>query len=499
MPSSKTTPPLRGTPPQEGNAHPKDGAQNSPPLEGWQAQPDAQFPSAGGVARSDGVVVPKLRFPEFREAGAWKTETLGSVATISTEKVGDQSCIPMSITSGVGLVSQQDKFGRIIAGSSYKNYLQLKQNDFAYNKSATKEYPEGYLALYSGEALAAVPNSIFTCFRINGTSPAPKYLDYLFHCNLHGKWLQKFIQVGARAHGSLSINDSDLLALPVPLPEGPLSLTEQQKIADCFASLDERITLEAQKLDTLKTHKKGLMQQLFPAVGETLPKLRFPEFRDAGEWDERELGPLTIKVGSGITPTGGDKNYKTKGRPFVRSQNVGWGELILNDVAFIDEETHQSFDSTEIKVSDVLLNITGASIGRSAVADSRIVGGNVNQHVCIIRAQQVELNPALLNHFLISERGQKQIDSFQAGGNRQGLNFAQIRSFVIPLPPTEHEQRRIATCLASLDDLITAQTQKLAALKTHKKGLMQQLFPSVGGVPEGQGGSPSVGGVAGEA
>jgi type I restriction enzyme S subunit len=132
--------------------------------------------------------------------------------------------------------------------------------------------------------------------------------------------------------------------------------------------------------------------------------------------------------------------------------------------------------------SDVLLNITGASIGRSAIADSRIVGGNVNQHVCIIRVKRDELNPVLLNQFLISERGQKQIDSFQAGGNRQGLNFAQIRSFEIPLPPTEKEQQRIADCLSSLDALIAAESQKLAALKTHKKGLMQQLFPS----PEGE-------------
>ena len=210
------------------------------------------------------------------------------------------------------------------------------------------------------------------------------------------------------------------------------------------------------------------------------PTLRFPEFRESGGWYERELGSLTTKVGSGITPPGGDKNYITEGRPFVRSQNVGWGELILNDVAFIDEETHQSFDSTEIKVSDVLLNITGASIGRSAVADSRIAGGNVNQHVCIIRAKQDELHPALLNHFLISERGQKQIDSFQAGGNRQGLNFAQIRSFKIPLPPTESEQHRIADCLDSIDDLITLEAKKLGTLKTHKKGLMQQLFPAEG-------------------
>ena len=234
------------------------------------------------------ALTPKLRFPEFRVGEGWTTETLGSVASISTEKVGDKACVPMSITSGVGLVSQQEKFGRIIAGSSYKNYLLLKKNDFAYNKSATKEYPEGFLSLYTGDELAAVPNSIFTCFRIKGDAPAPQYLNYLFHGNLHGQWLRKFIQVGARAHGSLSINDSDLLALPVPLPKGQSSLAEQQKIAECLTSLDEVIAAQTQKLDALKTHKKGLMQQLFPREGETFPRLRFPEFRAAGDWVDRK-------------------------------------------------------------------------------------------------------------------------------------------------------------------------------------------------------------------
>lgn len=83
----------------------------------------------------------------------------------------------MSITSGVGLVSQEDKFGRVIAGDSYKNYLLLKPNDFAYNKSATKEYPEGFLTLYSGTKLAAVPSSIFTCFRIKRESPDAQFLN----------------------------------------------------------------------------------------------------------------------------------------------------------------------------------------------------------------------------------------------------------------------------------------------------------------------------------
>jgi type I restriction enzyme, S subunit len=210
------------------------------------------------------------------------------------------------------------------------------------------------------------------------------------------------------------------------------------------------------------------------------PRLRFPEFRDAGEWEDRELGSMTNKIGSGITPLGGDKTYKPSGRPFIRSQNVGWGHLLLDDVAFIDEEAHASFDGTEILPDDVLLNITGASIGRSAIADARIIGGNVNQHVCIIRVKRGELKPILLNQFLISERGQAQINSFQAGGNRQGLNFAQIRSFKIPLPPTVKEQTKIADCLASLDACVAAQGRKVEALKVHKRGLMQQLFPRKG-------------------
>ena len=424
-------------------------------------------------------LVPKLRFPEFQETGSWRTEKLGSVASISTEKVGSNTCVPMSITSGVGLVSQEEKFGRVIAGDSYKNYLLLKPNDFAYNKSSTKEYPEGFLTLYSGAELAAVPNSIFTCFRVKGESPDPRFLNYQFSDNLHGRWLRNFIQVGARANGALSINDDDLMALPVPMPSGITAVIEQQKIADCLSSLDELIAAQACKVEALKTHKKGLMQQLFPREGETQPRLRFPEFEIAGDWGDVELGSKASKVGSGITPTGGDKNYKQAGRPFVRSQNVGWGILLLDDVAYIDDETHTTFDSTEIQVSDVLLNITGASIGRSAVADERIAGGNVNQHVCIIRTKSNELNPLFLNQYLISQCGQKQIDSFQAGGNRQGLNFAQIRSFALPLPSTLDEQQRIASCLSSLDAVITTAVQELDTLKTHKKGLMQQLFPSV--------------------
>lgn len=419
-------------------------------------------------------LVPKLRFPEFLDTGEWSTREFKDLIEIIEKRAGTKKYTLMSVTAGVGLVSQLEKFGREIAGNAYKNYYVIKKGDFAYNKSATKQFPEGYIAMLTEHDKAALPNSIFTCFRITDENTCSKIFDHLFHANYHGSWLRKFIAVGARAHGSLNVDTKHLLDMPVVLPKLP----EQQKITDCLTSLDELITAEAGKLEAYKAHKKGLMQKLFPAEGEAVPQWRFPEFRGKGGWDVEELSEKTDKVGSGITPKGGDKNYKTSGRPFVRSQNVGWGYLILNDVAYIDENTHASFLATEIAKDDVLLNITGASIGRSAVADHHIAGGNVNQHVCIIRTKTKKLNPIFLNQFILSDCGQNQIDSFQAGGNRQGLNFAQIRSFLIPIPPNIEEQQKIADCLTSLDELIIAQSKKIDTLKTHKKGLMQGLFPS---------------------
>ena len=139
------------------------------------------------------------------------------------------------------------------------------------------------------------------------------------------------------------------------------------------------------------------------------------------DWEVLELRELTEKIGSGITPTGGEKVYKNEGRHFLRSQNIGWGDLLLDDVAFINDEIHSAFKSTELKENDVLLNITGASIGRSAIARAHVVGGNVNQHVCIIRTNQNQLLPIYLNNYLLSTIGQNLINSYQAGGNRQGF------------------------------------------------------------------------------
>ena len=204
--------------------------------------------------------------------------------------------------------------------------------------------------------------------------------------------------------------------------------------------------------------------------------MRFPEF--SGEWEKHTIGELAIKVGSGVTPKGGETVYKKEGHPFVRSQNVGLGGLLLEDIAYIDDTTHIRQKNTELQIDDVLLNITGASIGRCAVVNEQIAGGNVNQHVCIIRTKD-NLVSSFLCNFLLSNYGQKQIDSFQAGGNRQGLNFEQIKSIKIGIPCLK-EQSKIAKTLQLLDERIATQNKIIEKLESLIKGLNNSLYDRYG-------------------
>ena len=202
-----------------------------------------------------------------------------------------------------------------------------------------------------------------------------------------------------------------------------------------------------------------------------VPNLRFPEFTE--EWKKTKIGDITSKVGSGVTPKGGSAVYKTSGHLFIRSQNVGNGCFLLDDVAYIDEATHKKQINTELKDGDVLLNITGASIGRTTVVNKNVEGGNVNQHVCIIRLLE-DYSPNYICNYLLSYGGQKQIDSFQTGGNREGLNFEQIRSIKFFIP-SFREQSKIAALLSLLEERIATQNKIIEDLKKLKVAITQKI------------------------
>ncbi|WP_179352196.1 restriction endonuclease subunit S [Winogradskyella vidalii] len=201
-----------------------------------------------------------------------------------------------------------------------------------------------------------------------------------------------------------------------------------------------------------------------------VPELRFPEFK--GGWSIRKLDEITSKIGSGKTPKGGDEVYEKSGIPFIRSQNVINNALIL-DSTHIPIEIHQSMKSSTVKSDDILLNITGGSIGRSCVVPENFEEGNVNQHVSIIRIEQN--SPKFFQSFLSSWRGQKLIHQGQTGSGREGLNFQSIKNFKIAFP-TISEQQKIASFLSAIDKRIKLLEEKKTKLELYKIGVMQQLF-----------------------
>ena len=206
------------------------------------------------------------------------------------------------------------------------------------------------------------------------------------------------------------------------------------------------------------------------------PSLRFPEF--TGEWEKCKLGTLATKVGSGSTPKGGDAVYTSIGHYFVRSQNVGMGFLMLDNIAHINDDIHQKHKATEIYENDVLLNITGASIGRTAVATKELEGGNVNQHVCIIRTNS-KVNPKFLCDYIQTQRIQNHIKSLQTGGSREGLNFEQIRSFPISLPSI-NEQNKLTCLLDKINERIATQVRLIDRLQSLMIGLNNSLYEQYG-------------------
>ncbi|EIA1624028.1 restriction endonuclease subunit S [Vibrio parahaemolyticus] len=262
------------------------------------------------------------------------------------------------------------------------------------------------------------------------------------------------------------------------------SITEQQKIAEVLSTADKKIDLIDQKIAETEKLKTGLMQKLFSeGVGvqdENGNWQPHTEFQDSPfgkipkSWSVETLGEHTIKVGSGVTPKGGSKAYVDTGIPLIRSQNVLFGKFKLDDVAFITEQQHEKMKGSQLEPKDVLLNITGASIGRCAVLPADFEEGNVNQHVCIIRMSQT-ITPEFCGWFLNSNLGQKQIWNLQAGGNREGLNFQQIRSFRIPVLTIE-EQCSIVEILSTVSDKLNLLEQQKAETQQLKKGLMQKLL-----------------------
>ena len=302
-----------------------------------------------------------------------------------------------------------------------------------------------------------------------------QYLFYLL------KQMEPIFKTFANGTTIPHFDSSILLDYKYPLP--PLS--EQQAIVEFLDKKTGQIDQSIALLETQKTDLQAYRQAL---ITETVTKGLNPSapMKDSGiqwigeipeGWEITSLKHVTTKIGSGVTPKGGANVYTDSGILFIRSQNVYASGLKLDDVAYISKDIDDRMPNSRVQYGDVLLNITGASIGRCATFDLKSISANVNQHVCIIRPVLEHALSKFLQYVLNSNIGQQQIALRQTGGNREGLNFEQLRNFTIPKISLS-EQQAIVEYLdkktSDIDAALKLINTQIADLQAYRAALISE-------------------------
>lgn len=417
-------------------------------------------------------LIPELRFPEFVDEGEWEEKILGKLAKKIVKKNKDGLINNVFTNSAInGIVDQRDYFDKDIANkNNLENYYIVEDGDYVYNPRISNIAPVGPISKNKTKK-RGVLSPLYTVFRF--TNKNNDFYEYYFKTIHWYSAIRKASNTGAR-FDRMSITDSVFMNIPIlyPLP------SEQQKIASCLSSLDEMIAAQVQKLDLLKDHKKGLMQKLFPQEGEKVPKYRFKEFKNNGEWIERKLGEIAhVSKLAGYEFT---KHivYENKGKIIaLRGLNIKNNGLELSDVKYIDNSELNKLNRSKLFIDDLMFTYIG-TIGEVALIpenDKYYLAPNVSR----IRPNKKEIYAKfLLQYFNVPNFKGKEISKYISSSSQPALTMENVRKFSILLPNL-NEQQKIASCLSSLDALITAQTEKIEQLKLHKKGLMQGLFPKI--------------------
>lgn len=406
------------------------------------------------------ALVPKLRFPEFREAGL-RSVLLGDVTEEGRSRNGHKHLIAsvMGVTKADGIVPMET---RLIAADIAR--YKLVQNDwFAYNPMRLNI---GSIARWKGksEILVSPDYVVFRCLTENKSGIDPAYLD---HFRQTKAW-EDFVTEGGDGSVRIRIYYKDIARLQLALPH----LFEQQKIAECLSSVDELMAAQARKVYALKTHKKGLMQQLFPREGETQPRLRFPAFQNAGGWVSDSVGNI-FETTSGGTPSRTEKAYWNGDIPWITTSLVDF-RVITRSEEFLTTEGLKNSSAKLFPKGTVLMAMYGQGKTRGQVALLGIKAAT-NQ-ACAAILPRKGIDPYFV--FLNLAGRYEEIREMSNSGGQDNLSQGLIREIRFAFPPDDDEQHKVTACLSSLDALITLETQNLEALKTHKKGLMQQLFPA---------------------
>ncbi len=362
---------------------------------------------------------------------------------------------------------------------------------------SSEEYLENYthFTVHDGDILLSSSGSIgkvsrywedgepvilnTSTIRLNSIDPETFFQDFIPYV-LKSEYVQlqlRFLMTGGVVNNFGPTHLDQLYHFVPPLPE-------QKKIVsfldDKTSKIDRLIQSKQRKIKLLKEKQTSL-------INEIVTKGLKPdvEMKDSGvewigeipsHWVHSKLGFYTTKIGSGSTPRGGSEVYVNSGIPFIRSQNVHFTGLNLSDVSYITPEIHESMGNTIVHKNDVLLNITGGSIGRCCIVNEE-QEMNVNQHVSILRTKE-SVKPDFLNYLLSSDVGQLQVFYNVSGGNREGLTIEGISDFRITIPPLKEQEEIVEylnTETQTIDKTVNLEKVKIDLLKEYKQSLISEV------------------------
>ncbi|EAM8271227.1 restriction endonuclease subunit S [Salmonella enterica subsp. enterica serovar Glostrup] len=406
------------------------------------------------MSKQKNELVPELRFPEFMRSPGWDA-VYGNKAFEQVSNKDHNSDLPiLAITQEYGAIPREIiDYNVSVTEKSVQSYKVVDVGDFIISLRSFQggiEYSE-----YKGLCSPA-----YVILR-NKRDIDKRFFKQYFKAKSFIRDLTKNLE-GLRDGKMISYNQFSEVLLPKPSPE------EQRKIANCLASIDELITLHTQKLDALKDYKKGLMQQLFPVEGETVPKLRFPEFQDKGEWVKKPFERV-IEIASGqVDPTKS---------PYCDMPHIG-GENIESDSGkILNVSTAKDLNLISGKYafdeSYILYSKIRPALNKVARPNFK---GICSADIYPIRPATDELLLVFLNYILLSKKFLDHAKKHSDRGKIPKVNREAVMAYIASLPAPD-EQYRIANFLCSIDELLASQTLRVGALRAHKNGLMQKLFP----------------------
>lgn len=398
---------------------------------------------------------PKIRFPEFDDS--YSCSYLSDYLTVNTARNKDGAYSKedvLSVSGEEGIVNQIQLLGRSYAGVSVLDYHIVNPDDIVYTKSPLKASPFGIIKCNKGQS--GIVSTLYAVYTPK-ESVLPSYVeDYFALDSRLNRYLKPIVRIGAKH--DMKVSNSAVLEGEVYFP----SLSEQKKIADFLSAYDKKISLQKERVETLKEQKKGLLQKMFPKKGETVPELRFPGF--TGDWEQRKLGEISDSY-SGGTPTVGIKEYYGGQIPFIRSGEINSDYTEL----FITKDGLKNSSARLVSKGDILYALYGATSGE--VGRARL-NGAINQAILAIKPS-AGYDCEFISQWLRKNK-QNIVETYLQGG-QGNLSGTIVKDLVVQFP-TLPEQEVIGTCFASLDNLIALHQRKLETMQEIKKGLLQQMF-----------------------